>query len=130
MSIDDERRMRDGSLEGKRSLIEKASALASRLRAVEPKRFLDTAMSEEVSALRKDVTEVYLLRENFTSRDTVRSLEKLILLIYERSYFPEEIPDPHIFTKALEEFGRNVEAEMVRWRRLAEKEGTVRKTGE
>jgi hypothetical protein len=126
MIIEEEREMRDSSLEEKKNLIKKANALALRLRTVEPERFLDAPMTEEVSALGKDVKDIYLLRENFTSKDTVRSLEKLILMIYERSYFPVEIPDPHMFVEAVEEFRREVEAEMVSWSRLVEKGGTVR----
>ena len=113
--------MIDSSLKQDPLLIRKTIELALRLRSVEPQEFVQAAMSEAASPLGEDLKELYLLRETFSSKDAVRSLEKLLLLIYERSYFPREIPEEHLFRLVLEEFREGIDAELPGWKLLVSK---------
>lgn len=113
--------MNDGILKQDRLSMQKTIDLALRLRSVEPQEFVHAATSGEVSPLRENLKELYLLRQNFSSRDTVQSLERLLLLVFERSYFPGEIPDAHLFSLALEEFKKGIDTEMGQWRLLDDK---------
>jgi hypothetical protein len=101
--------------------IQKAIELALRLRSEDPQKFVQAAMSEEVSPLGEDLKELYLLGEMFGSREAVCPLEKLLLLIFERSGSPREIPDEHSFRLAIEEFREGIDSEMARWKLLVSK---------
>ena len=113
--------MLDSSLKQDPLSIQKTIELALRLRSVDPQEFVHAAMSKEVSPLGEVLKELYLLRETFSSKDAVRSLEKLLLLIYERSYFPGDFPDEHLFRLVLEEFREGIDAEMPGWKLLVSK---------
>ena len=103
-----------GSLDKVKAALE----LASRIKDADPTEFSAVNRSFHASHRDQDVKDLYLLRQEFSSREAVKSLEKLLVLIYDRTYFEEEPVDSKFFRMTLEDFKSQIDPQVSSWKSM------------